>query len=193
MYCTLHEFCKNTLYCTQTFKLLVELASSLKKLTYRLIYIMLNTGPYIALYIVLYSVHCTVHCTLHYTTQTPKLRADMAFFLRNTFLPASSTFLLNTILFNVLYTILYNVLYNILYMRVTEHWIFYTTIYYTIYPTLYTSYWLLLHTVHCTLGCHESLGPNPLLGGLSCWMLIPEIQFPLICNNFFHPLEASEA
>ena len=40
--------------------------STLRKL-YLLIYIILNTGPVIALYIVCYSLHCSVHCTLHDT------------------------------------------------------------------------------------------------------------------------------
>ena len=107
-----------THFTVQMSKLLVELSPSLSKLTYLLIYIMLNTGPNIPLYIVLYSV---VFC---------KWRADLGLLLRNPFLPASSTFLLNTILFNALYNIVYTVLYKNL------NTVLYTLLYTVLYTVL---------------------------------------------------------
>ena len=58
----------------------------------------------------LYIVNCTVNCILHYTLQK---RAGLI--SKEYFFPASSTLLLNTIIYNVLYNILFNVMRNIPY------------------------------------------------------------------------------
>ena len=94
-----------------------------------------------SIWITSYSSHLAVHYTLHYTLNvTPKCCADLALFQRNTFLQASSAFLLNTMMFNVVYTLLYTVQYKIF------------TLYHKLYCTLYyTSYCVLYSTLYYTL------------------------------------------
>ena len=95
------------------------------------------------------TIHCmlfsALYCTLYFTwnsTRVKKWQADLALFLRNTFLPASSAFLLNTILFNILYTLLYTVQYKIF----TLYLILHCTLYYTLYCVLYCT---LYYTLYC--------------------------------------------
>ena len=118
-----------TIYCTQTSTLLIELASTLRKLADLLIYIILNTGPYMALYIVCYSLHCTVHCTLHNTLHKHESGGLIW--------PYSW----ETLTFQPL---------------VHFCWILCCSIYFTLYFTLYSIKYLhciVYFTVHCNIHC----------------------------------------
>ena len=118
-----------TIYCTQTTTLLIELTSTLRKLADLLIYIILNTGPYMALYIVCYSLHCTVHCTLHDTLHKHKSGG-----------------------------LIWPYSWETLSFQPLVHfcWILYCSMYYTLYCTLYSIRYLhctIYSTVHCTMHC----------------------------------------
>ena len=56
-------------------------------------------------------MYSVLYFTLHFT-QTLKLLAKKTKFMRGTFLPASSTFVLNKMIYTVLYCVLYIVLYS---------------------------------------------------------------------------------